>query len=201
MYSSIVKRLLDLVLSTSMLIALAPLMLLIALTIRLTSRGPAILLQSRIGKDGRPFGMMKYRSMYLQPNDERAALAEKLKQRGILLKAARDNRVTSIGWVLRKLSLDELPQLINILKGEMSLVGPRPLLQFMVAHYPYESALRAQVRPGLTGLWQVSARSECTSLMQMIDYDMCYVENLTWKMDLAIIARTIPVVLSTRGAK
>jgi len=120
---------------------------------------------------------------------------------GILHKIENDPRITPVGFLLRKFSLDELPQLINVIRGEMSLVGPRPLIPSMVQQYPSENALRTKIRPGITGLWQIKARSESSSVLQMIVYDREYIANSSLTTDLKILALTVPAVLTGRGAK
>lgn len=130
--------------------------------------------------------------------DQRAA---ELALTGILLKPENDPRVTQVGRFLRRHSLDELPQLVNIIKGEMSLVGPRPLLPFMVEPHPLENRLRSSVLPGLTGYWQIYARSESNSLPQMIEHDLKYIESISLWTDLRVLAATLPRIVSGDGAK
>ncbi len=196
------KWLLDFTLASLLLVALLPFFLLIAAAIALTSRGRVILVQPRIGQDGHRFGFLKFRTMTTGQRasevDQRAA---ELALTGILLKPENDPRVTLVGRFLRRHSLDELPQLINIIKGEMSLVGPRPLLPFMVEPHPQENRLRTSVLPGLTGYWQIYARSESNSLPQMIEHDMKYIESISLWTDLRVLAATLPRIVTGDGAK
>ncbi|MDP4200773.1 MAG: sugar transferase [Bacteroidota bacterium] len=196
------KRSFDLLLSILLVLLLLPFLLLFTFAIAITSRGPVILCQQRIGLCGKPFGFLKFRSMRLTMKmmdiDQHAA---GLARHGMLLKPDNDPRVTRVGRFLRKHSLDELPQLINIIKGEMSFVGPRPLLPFMVEPYPEENRARSTVLPGLTGFWQIYARSESNSLLQMIDYDRQYIESISLRTDLRVLMATLPNILSGKGAK
>jgi len=196
------KRWMDVTLSTLLLVLLTPLLGTVAAMVALSSHGPILLSQPRVGKNEGLFRMLKFRTMRQSlPGDSISDHAKRLAETGVLYKIERDPRVTFIGAVLRKYSLDELPQLINILKGEMSLVGPRPLLPFMVELFPEENRVRTQVRPGLTGLWQVSARSESSSVLQMIYYDEAYQSDISFTNDLRILWRTISVVVRGTGAK
>ena len=195
------KRLLDITLSFFLIVLLLPLILVIAVSIALTSRGGILIIQPRIGFKSHTFAFWKFRTMYVEQNDVIAEHAIQLAERGILLKIKQDPRVTPFGGFLRKYSLDELPQLINILRGDMSFVGPRPLLPFMVEPYPVENRSRAVVRPGLTGLWQVQARNLSNSVLQMITYDLDYIRKISLAKDLKILMLTIPAILSGKGAK
>jgi len=179
----------------------APVMVLIAAMIRFArdSRGPVIFRQERVGKDGRPFTLYKFRTMHVDAEARLAELRAHNDTDGELFKMRNDPRVTRTGRWLRKLSLDELPQLINVLRGEMSLVGPRPPLAQEVAGYPADMRRRLVVKPGLTGLWQVSGRSDL-SWEESIRLDLTYVENWSLAMDLAILARTCNAVLRSAGA-
>jgi exopolysaccharide production protein ExoY len=198
MYQSFLKPLLDLSLAMILLIILLPLIIIISLGIALTSRGKIVLAQPRMGLGGIPFDCLKFRTMY-EGNSKR--FVKEVDENGTLHKIENDPRVTPIGFLLRKFSLDELPQLINVLRGEMSLVGPRPLIPSMVQPYPSENALRTKIRPGITGLWQIKARSESSSVLQMIVYDREYIANSSLTTDLKILALTVPAVLTGRGAK
>ena len=197
--SSLAKRNLDMMLSALLLVLLSPVLGLAMLLIKLTSRGPAIFVQQRIGYEGRQFSMYKLRTMC--PGAERLQdeLADCLEGR-TFLKIQDDPRVTRVGRVLRKLSIDELPQLVNVLRGDMSLVGPRPLLLCDFRKFPKREQLRRfSVKPGVTGLWQVSGRSALPDSERM-RLDIEYVDHWSLGLDLAILARTLPVVLSTHGA-
>lgn len=193
------KHLVDRVLGGALL-ALASLVLIpLAVTIRLTSPGPAFYKQRRIGRDGEPFTMWKLRSMYVDADARRAALLAQTDGNGLLFKMKDDPRITPIGKILRRLSLDELPQLINVVKGEMSLVGPRPALAEETAKYSGDEPKRLVVKPGLTGLWQVSGRSDL-SREDSMRLDLRYVDNWSLGLDLAILWRTFRAVVGGRGA-
>lgn len=181
------------------LAVLSPAFLLVALLIRLDSRGSAFFRQERVGKDGEPFTMWKFRTMLADAEQVKAALEAQDEGAGPLFKLRRDPRVTRLGRLLRRSSLDELPQLINIVRGDMSLVGPRPALPAEVAEYDDVTRRRLMVRPGLTGLWQVHGRSDL-SWEESKRLDVRYVENWSLGFDLSIVMRTIAVVLAGRGA-
>ena len=197
--SSLAKDTLDVVLSVLLLILAAPVLAVAMLLVRLTSPGPAIFVQKRIGFEGRKFDMYKLRTMAQGAERQQDELAECLDDK-TFLKIADDPRVTPVGRVLRKLSIDELPQLWNVLKGDMSLVGPRPLLLCDFRKFPKREQLRRfSVKPGITGLWQVSGRSSLPDEERM-RLDLEYVDNWSFRRDLEILARTLPVVISMRGA-
>ena len=201
-------RALDLVGATLLLIVLSPLLLAIALAVRLDSPGPAIFRQRRFGRDLRPFDVHKFRTMhYGVPEDQHKEFVLRLiSGQEPELEAARpqykmtqDPRVTRVGRLLRRSSLDELPQLWNVLRGEMSLVGPRPPIPYEVERYPAHWYERFAVKPGVTGLWQVGGRSDVT-LEQMVALDVEYIRRRSLWLNLTILARTLPAVLSARGA-
>jgi lipopolysaccharide/colanic/teichoic acid biosynthesis glycosyltransferase len=192
------KWIIDLIGSSLMLLLLAPLIVVIYVLVKMTSRGPALHRQVRAGQHGNPFCMLKFRTMHVGAHAHRHKLAKFNEADGHLFKMRRDPRVTSVGRYLRKLSLDELPQFINVLRGEMSLVGPRPLL-LEESDYEGDARNRLLVPPGITGLWQVSGRSNLP-WEEMVRLDLHYVENLSVRLDLAILARTVPAVLTGRGA-
>ena len=190
------KRGIDLVGAATALVLLAPPIALIALAVRFTSPGPVIFRQERVGRDGSRFLMLKFRTMFVASED----LVIDLRQAddgSTLFKPAHDPRVTSVGRVLRKLSIDELPQLWNVLRGEMSLVGPRPALASEMEHWSPELHSRLRVPPGITGLWQVDRRD--WSMEHYARLDLYYVDNWSLRTDLAIVGRTIPRVLLGRG--
>lgn len=191
----------DVILSLLLLLLLAPLMLLVALLVRLSSPGPILFRQERPGRGGKVFLFLKFRSMYIN-NEGMLSEAQRrdLVESGILPKSINDRRVTPVGLWLRRASIDELPQLINVLIGDMSLVGPRPVLPDMERPFPEIAAARLQVRPGITGLWQVSDRERNTSILCMWPYDEQYIEGLSFRMDMRILAATLRVVLSGKGA-
>jgi len=181
------------------LLLLSPLVLTIAIAIKLDSRGPVIFRQVRVGMSGREFNVYKFRSMVLHADRMVDALAAQNETDGLLFKMRRDPRVTRVGSLLRKWSLDELPQLFNVLLGDMSLVGPRPPLPTEVAWYDQDVARRLLVKPGMTGLWQVSGRSDLP-WEDGIRLDLYYVENWSLASDLAIMWKTVGAVLRRRGA-
>ncbi len=193
------KRLFDVVLSSGVLLAVSPIFIVLTLAVRFTSPGPVFFRQERVGRYGEPFDMLKFRSMVVDAEKLLEDLSEENEGSGPLFKMKDDPRVTSLGKFMRKTSLDELPQLINVLKNEMSLVGPRPALREEMSHW--ESALfdRLDVKPGITGQWQVSGRSG-TSFEEYSRLDLYYVNNWSLWFDLSILARTIPAVVKSDGA-
>ncbi|UJP41003.1 sugar transferase [Cellulomonas palmilytica] len=195
------KSLFDWCTALALLVLLAPLMLTIAALVKLTSPGPVLYAQERIGKDGERFRMLKFRTMRVGAHDELAAVlaANGVDGVGAFYKLKDDPRVTRVGRVLRRLSLDELPQLVNVLRGDMSLVGPRPQIEAEVATYDRVAHRRLLVRPGMTGLWQVSGRSSLDPRTAM-RLDVAYVENWTLAGDVLILARTARAVLAREGA-
>jgi exopolysaccharide biosynthesis polyprenyl glycosylphosphotransferase len=197
----IVKEVFDRVGALLLLVLAAPLMGAIAAVVRLMpgGHGPAIFKQERVGRHGRPFTLYKFRTMHVDAEARLAELQTFNDTDGELFKMRRDPRVTPVGRWLRRLSLDEIPQLVNVVKGDMSLVGPRPPLAREVAGYPADMRRRLVVKPGLTGLWQVSGRSDL-SWEESIRLDLTYVENWSLVMDLAILARTVTAVVRSAGA-
>jgi Sugar transferases involved in lipopolysaccharide synthesis len=182
------------------LVVLSPILLLVCLAIRLESKGSAIFCQQRVGKNGVEFKLYKFRSMYGADHPSHIEVQNKQSDReGVCKKHFSDPRVTPIGQIIRKLSIDELPQLLNVVKGEMALVGPRPALPQEVAVYDYKARRRLQVTPGLTGLWQVSGRAD-TTFEQQIDLDLRYVTRKSLLLDINILLKTLPAVISGRGA-
>lgn len=194
-----VKRMFDLIVSALILLVLSPLLLVLALLVRLGSRGPVFFLQERVGLDGRRFKMWKFRSMVADAEDRLPGLLDQSDGNGMLFKLKNDPRVTPVGAVLRKYSLDELPQLFNVLRGEMSLVGPRPPLPREVDQYADFEQRRLMVKPGITGLWQVSGRSNL-SWDDSVRLDLYYVENWSMVGDMLILMRTVKTVLMPEGA-
>ncbi|MGE0794790.1 MAG: sugar transferase, partial [Acidimicrobiia bacterium] len=193
------KRAFDLVVSNLALVALLPLLVLIAAAVKVDSRGPVLFKQERVGKDGRRFNVWKYRTMVTDAESQLESLRHLNEAEGPLFKMVNDPRVTRVGRVLRALSLDELPQLFNVQRGEMSLVGPRPALAGEMAGWSPELHERLRVKPGLTGMWQVSGRSNA-SFEEYVRLDLYYVDNWSLWTDLAIVAKTVPTVLFRRGA-
>jgi lipopolysaccharide/colanic/teichoic acid biosynthesis glycosyltransferase len=198
-YSTTVKRALDLVLAVVFLFCSLPLWGLIALAIKLDSPGPVFYAQDRVGLRGRRFRFYKFRSMYEGAERARAQLAHLNEVSGPVFKVRGDPRITRVGSMLRRTSLDELPQLINVVRGQMSLVGPRPPLPEEVAMYRSSDMVRLAVKPGLTCWWQVRGRSTCDFETWMA-YDREYVYGLSLWVDLVILLRTAWAVLSCRGA-
>lgn len=193
------KRVLDLLICLIALPAVLPILFLIGLMIALTSKGPVFFVQNRVGRYGQPFSMYKFRSMYADAEERRAEVAGMSDREGVCVKIKKDPRVTPVGRFLRRSSLDELPQLINVVLGDMSLVGPRPALLCEVEQYPDHAHLRHDVLPGITGLWQVSGRAD-VGFDEMIRMDLEYVRRVSVVTDLSILLRTFGVVVSGRGA-
>jgi exopolysaccharide biosynthesis polyprenyl glycosylphosphotransferase len=193
------KRAFDIVSSASALAVLTPLFLVVAALIKLTSRGPILFKQLRVGLHGRPFYMLKFRSMVVNAEELKAKLLTNNEQTGPVFKMARDPRVTAIGRFIRKYSIDELPQLINVLRGEMTIVGPRPPIPAEVQKYEAWQRRRLSVRPGLTCVWQVSGRNEI-GFEEWMYLDMQYIDHFSLAQDFRLIFKTLPVVLLGRGA-
>ena len=192
------KRGVDIILSLMALLITAPLMLLLALVIKLESEGPVFYISERIGKRGRVFPCFKFRTMVNEADKMKKDLAGLNERDGVLFKVKNDPRVTRLGRIMRKYSLDELPQFLNVLRGEMSIVGPRPPIATEVAKYELEHMRRLEVLPGLTGLWQVQARQD-SSFAKYIALDTAYVENWSFWLDLRILVQTANVVLRGTG--
>jgi len=203
-----VKRTIDYLLAGAFVVLTAPLFALIALAIKVTSSGPVFFMQHRIGQDGRLFPFFKFRTMRHNSDDR----AHREFSRDFITgsngnssngakvyKLTRDPRVTWVGQFLRRTSLDELPQLFNVLRGEMSLVGPRPPLPYELEHYQDWHKRRLSIRPGITGLWQVSGRSS-VPFDEMVLLDVYYIEHRSTLMDLRIMAKTLPVMFNGSGA-
>ncbi|MDQ4145689.1 MAG: sugar transferase [Actinomycetota bacterium] len=193
------KRGFEVVVASTVLPLLSPLLLLVALCIKFDSSGPILFRQQRVGRHGTPFTMFKFRTMVTSAEQHVADLARLNDADGALFKLRRDPRVTRVGRILRKYSIDEIPQLWNILRGEMSLVGPRPALPWEMRGWAPELHNRLRVRPGVTGMWQVSGRADSRFADDM-RLDLYYVDNWSLWRDLAILAKTVPTVLSARGA-
>jgi exopolysaccharide biosynthesis polyprenyl glycosylphosphotransferase len=193
------KSLMDRSLSVGALLLLAPLMLVVALAVRVTSSGPVCFRQQRVGKRGKVFTILKFRTMYSDAEERKADLAHLNECDGAMFKIRNDPRVTPVGRVLRKWSIDELPQLLNVVRGDMSLVGPRPPLPSEVAQYESDVHRRLLVKPGITGLWQISGRSDL-SWEETVRQDLFYVENWSFAMDLSILIGTLRAVVKGAGA-
>jgi exopolysaccharide biosynthesis polyprenyl glycosylphosphotransferase len=193
------KRGFDILASGAALWVLAPLLLGVAALIRLTSKGPVLFRQNRVGLNGKPFRMLKFRTMVENADAMKDQLAAQNEMDGPVFKMKNDPRVTPLGRFLRKFSIDELPQLVNVLRGDMTVVGPRPPVPKEVAKYEGWQRRRLSVRPGLTCTWQVSGRNEI-SFEQWMYMDLQYIDNWTFTRDLTLILKTLPVVLTGRGA-
>ena len=193
------KRAFDIVASGSALLLLSPILIGVAVAIKLTSRGPILFKQERVGLYGRPFHMLKFRSMVVNAEELKAKLMAMNEQTGPVFKMQRDPRVTNIGRFIRKYSIDELPQFLNVLRGEMTIVGPRPPVPSEVAKYEAWQRRRLSVRPGITCVWQVSGRNEI-GFEEWMYLDMQYIDHWSLGQDLQLIFKTIPVVLLGRGA-
>ncbi len=202
LYIKYIKRGLDIFFTPFLIILASPIMILTAIAIKLTSKGPAILKQERIGYQGKYFKLYKFRSMYINEENPNATHhnPEHLNEKGILVKHRNDPRVTPLGKLIRKTSIDELPQLFNVLKGDMSLIGPRPLLEFFIRPYPKINKIRSLVKPGLTGYWQVKNRANSNSYIHMIDFDLYYLEHISFWLDLQIMLETISSLIKAKGA-
>lgn len=196
------KRLIDILSSLLLITLLSPLLVVTALAIKLLSRGPILYSNDRVGFEGYLFRCYKFRTMVIDQStvirDHEDALESQ--KAGVLHKQKNDHRVTRVGKLLRKTSIDELPQLFNVLKGDMSLVGPRPLVPFMLTHYPEFRRVRCLVKPGITGLWQIRERDKNTSALFMFTHDIEYVQQFSLLLDLKILVSTPVVVLSGKGA-
>jgi lipopolysaccharide/colanic/teichoic acid biosynthesis glycosyltransferase len=194
-----VKRTIDVAAAVSGLLVLLPLLLLLALVLCATSPGPPLIRQRRVGRHGREFGMWKFRTMVAEAERLRPALLAHSRDAD-WLDLADDPRITGVGRLLRRTSIDELPQLVNVLRGDMSLVGPRPLPLEEDARVPEWAAARNDVRPGMTGLWQVQGRGSI-GFAGMLQLDCAYVRESSLAGDLRILARTVPAVLTAKGAR
>ncbi|MGH3976213.1 MAG: sugar transferase [Pseudonocardiaceae bacterium] len=205
-WEPVARRVVDLTVVLIALLVLAIPMLLVAIAIRLGTSGPALHRQQRIGQGGRPFMMYKFRTMRMGGSDaqHRELIARELRGEdtsvGGSWKIDSDPRVTWFGSILRRTSADELPQLINVLRGQMALVGPRPCLEWEAEMFPPKYAGRFDVPPGLTGLWQVSGRSTMGTL-EMLELDLAYVRSWSFWTDLTILVRTVPTLLRGHGAR
>lgn len=197
----LVKRAVDVGLALLLGIVCLPLAALLALLIKLTSHGPVLFRQVRCGLSGRPFTFYKLRTMTEDAEERLSEVAHLNEHQGPVFKSSHDPRVTRFGRLLRRFSLDEIPQLWNVLKGEMSLVGPRPPLPDEVARYEKWQRRRLSMKPGLTGLWQVSGRSDLPSFDQWMELDLAYIDNWSLTLDAKILLRTIPTVLGGKGAR
>ena len=198
----LIKRTFDIAVSLSLIILLSPLLFLVALIIKFTSKGSVLYSNERVGLNANHFRCYKFRSMISDQSKKSQAYKMALEQskQGVLLKLPNDPRVTWIGKIIRKSSIDELPQLFNVFLGDMSLIGPRPLVPFMLSHLPDFKEIRCKVRPGITGLWQIRDRKNNTSAEFMIKHDTEYVREYSLLIDLKIMFYTPKAVLKAEGA-
>lgn len=197
-----IKRSFDIAVSLSLIFLLSPLLTLVAIIIKMTSKGKVLYSNERVGLHGEHFRCYKFRSMVSDQSKKAQAykMALEQAQQGVLLKLPNDPRVTWIGKIIRKSSVDELPQLFNVLLGDMSVIGPRPLVPFMLTHLPEFKEVRCKVRPGITGLWQIRDRKNNTSAEFMIEHDTEYIRDYSLLLDFKILASTPAAVLKADGA-
>jgi exopolysaccharide biosynthesis WecB/TagA/CpsF family protein len=193
------RRLLDVSVSGGALLMLSPLLALTALAIKCDSRGPVLFKQTRVGRNGKTFSMYKFRSMSVDAEAKRNEVLATSDREGVCFKSRNDPRITRVGRFIRRFSVDELPQILNVLRGEMSIVGPRPALPCEVAAYPARALGRLAVKPGITGVWQVSGRADI-GFDKMIDMDLAYASSRTILLDIILILMTFRAVVSARGA-
>jgi len=198
-YYCVGKRLFDICASLLAIVLLSPVFLLVAVLIKLDSRGPVFFHQSRMGFMGKPFNMHKFRSMVLDAEQRFNEVEDMNEISGFMFKVRNDPRITRVGRIIRKTSIDELPQLFNVLKGEMSMVGPRPPIDREVQKYHAWHNLRLSVKPGITGLWQVSGRNDI-GFEEMCRLDLKYIRERTLWKDIKIIIKTVPVLLGDSSA-
>jgi lipopolysaccharide/colanic/teichoic acid biosynthesis glycosyltransferase len=194
-----IKRLIDVVFSSVLLVILSPVFFITAICIKIEDRGPLFYSQNRVGKWGRIFKMYKFRSMCVNADKKKKEMLGMNETGGVIFKIKKDPRITKAGAIIRKASIDELPQLWNVLKGDMSLVGPRPPVPEEVSQYEYLERKRLGVTPGITCIWQVSGRSNI-KFKQQVQMDVEYIENQTIANDLKLLVKTIPAVLTGKGA-
>ena len=199
LFNLLVKVYFEFILSIVILIIFCPLFLIVPFLIKLNSHGPVFFSQTRIGYHGRRFKLLKFRTMVSDAEDQLGALKLLNEQSGPAFKLKGDPRITDIGRFLRKFSIDEIPQLFNVLKGEMNLVGPRPPLPQEVAQYKPKWRRRLNMKPGITGLWQVSGRNDLIDFEDWVRLDLDYIDNWSILLDIKIILKTIPVMLFGTG--
>jgi len=195
-----IKRTFDFIGACILLILISPVFLFTAFMIKITSAGPIIFTQARVGKDGRHFRFYKFRSMRIDAEKIREELEKKNESKdGVIFKMKKDPRITFVGRIIRKFSIDELPQLFNVLTNDMSLVGPRPPLPSEVAEYTLEQRKRLHIKPGITCIWQISGRSDI-SFKEQVELDKQYIGSHSFWKDFIILLKTIPAVITGRGA-
>lgn len=200
-YGRYIKRIIDVILSFVGLVVLFPLFLIIGISIKLESKGPVFFIHKRVGKNGKIFGMYKFRTMVSNAEELiKEFTPEQMREFKENFKLENDPRITKVGKVLRKTSLDELPQLINILKGELSIIGPRPVISEELEKYGDNKTKFLSVTPGLTGYWAANGRSNISYEQRMV-MELYYIDNISWKMDLKVFLKTIISVLKKEGAR
>ena len=195
------KRYFDILLSMILLVILSPIMLVISIAIKLDSPGPVLFSQIRIGRNGRRFKIYKFRSMYIDAEERKKELQSQNEVKGLMFKMENDPRITKVGKFIRKTSIDELPQFYNVVKGDMSLVGTRPPTEDEFEKYNQYYRRRISMTPGLTGMWQVSGRSEIENFDDVVKYDLQYIDNWSLWLDIKILFKTIWVVFAGKGSK
>ncbi len=200
-YERMVKRISDIVISAAAIVISSPIMLITMLAVKLDSKGPVIFKQTRVGQNGRNFSIYKFRSMYTDAEERKKELMDQNEvSSGMMFKIKNDPRVTRVGKFIRKTSIDELPQLFNVLKGDMSLVGTRPPTVDEVAKYKKSEWRRISIKPGITGMWQVSGRSSITDFDKVVEMDLRYIDNWSLGMDLKILVKTAFVLVGRKDA-
>lgn len=199
-YEQAIKRIMDLVVSILATIIFSPIMIITAIAIKIDSPGPVFFKQLRVGQNGRTFNIYKFRSMCKDAEERKEELLDRNEMDGYMFKIKDDPRITRVGKFIRRTSIDELPQLFNVIKGDMSLVGTRPPTIEEVSKYERGQWRRISIRPGITGLWQISGRNDITSFDEVVELDLRYIDNWTLNADLAILFKTIGVLLTKKGA-
>lgn len=197
--NKVIKRTMDLIGSVCGIVIISPLMLILAALVKISSPGPVIFKQERVGLHGKPFYMYKFRSMYVNADGKLKEMMKDNEQTGHAFKIKNDPRITRTGKWIRRFSIDELPQLINIIKGDMSIVGPRPILTFQMEECSQYERQRLVVQPGLTCYWQIGGRADVT-WEEWVELDLDYIEDMSLWTDIKMIVKTIPAVLSGDGA-
>lgn len=195
----LIKRLMDILLSAAALVILSPVFLITAVLIKREDHGPVFFVQQRAGKDMRPFAIYKFRSMYVNADEKLSEMMKNNEQTGHAFKIKDDPRITRVGKVIRQFSIDELPQLINIIKGDMSIVGPRPILMFQMEECSAYERQRLVVQPGLTCYWQIGGRADI-KWEEWVELDLDYIEDMGLWTDFKMILKTVPVVFRGNGA-
>ena len=201
MYKRFFKRFFDLIIAFLGVVITSPILLIIAIAVKIDSKGPVIFKQQRLGKNGKVFSIYKFRSMYTDAEERKKELMEQNKMQGLMFKMDDDPRIFPIGKFMRKYSIDELPQFWNVLRGDMSLVGTRPPTLDEFEQYEAHHRARLGNKPGLTGMWQVSGRSKITDFEEVVSLDTAYISNWNLAMDVRILFKTVKVVLLGRGAE